>query len=97
MITAAAGAIGFFGNKGDVGTTVVLAIAALAFLTFWRNVWISWTMPSAASKKNPTEEAVEAEGRQGSGKWQAVIGFVILLILLAIARSVGRDIIRAIF
>lgn len=97
MITAAAGVIGLFGSRGNIAAAGILAVAALAFMTFWRNVWISWAMPSATSRKNPADDLGKTEERVESDRYQAVVGGIILLILLAIVRGCGKDIIRAIF
>ncbi len=87
MIAVMAGILGLVGSEGNFAAAGILAAAALIFLTFWRNVWISWTAPGVPTDQAPAE---------GGGTWQAVFGFVVLLVLLAVVRGCGKEIIRAI-
>ncbi len=87
-----AGILGLVGSEGNFAAAGILAAAALILLTFWRNVWISWTAPSVPTDQAPTDQAPA----EGGGTWQAVFGFVVLLVLLAVVRGCGKEIIRAI-
>ena len=93
MITADAGAVGLIGNEGDIATAGILAFTALALLNFWRNIWISWTKPSAALKNDSAGNVSVAKEKM---KWGGIFGFVLMLILLALFKGCGKEIAKAI-
>lgn len=96
MIAALGLLYGWAASGGSVATGVALATAALLFLTFWRNVWISWGDPAPASQQVRAGETDESAAATASGTWQKVLGIVVLLLLVALVRACGPDIMRAI-
>jgi hypothetical protein len=112
-ILLASGIFGVVAGEGNPMAGLITAAMALVLLTFWRNVWISWSggatrvssetqirVPSG--RESPPPPPAQTGGGEtledsGGGTLEKVVGIAILLGLLALVKAFGPQIVGLLF